>query len=805
MMRRTWVILSIFAAFSVTAAARAASPDLVNVVPRGGQRGTTIDVIFNGDRLGDAQEVFVYTPGVTFSSFDGKDPKKLTAKVTIAPDAPLGEHCLRVRTATGITPLRTFYVGALPHVDEKEPDTEFTQPQKLDLNVTVNGVITTEDVDYYAIELKKGQHITVEVEGIRLASSSQTIFDPYVAILDGKRFEVAASDDSVLFVQDPVVSLTVPEDGTYVIQVRESAYGGDANCHYRMHVGTFPRPRVVFPPGGQAGADQVVMFLGDAAGDLEQTFKPPAELSQYFPLFAEREGFLSPSANRFRVSPFANALEAEPNNEIKTATPVAALPIAMNGVIGSKGDIDFFKITAKKDETFDFNVYARRLRSPLDPVLHIFDAAGKALNGNDDNGGPDSYQRFKFPADGEYTIRVYDHLNDGGPEFVYRIEARPITPAVTLGIPLVTANSQERQALVVPRGNRYATLIRATRTDFAGELALSSANLPKGVTMHAEPMKGDVVQVILEAAGDAPTAGALVDLVGTPTDANSPVRASFSQTPDLVYRINEPPYYTATVTKLAVAVAEEAPFKLSIVQPKVPIVQGGSMQLKIVAERKAGFTGPINCAMLQNPAGIGSGGATIAENASETTMTISAAGNAAAAKSKICVIANAEVNGATWVSSPFAELDVAAPFVAAKIEMTATEQGKTSPVLINLDQKTPFEGKAKMQLVGLPPNATTLPELEITSADKSVVFDVAAAATTPVGQHNTLFCVVTIVKDGEPIVHNIGQGGVLRVDPPPAAQAAAAVAPPTTAPVKTEKPLSRLDKLRLEAKQAMKQ
>jgi hypothetical protein len=802
MTQRAWVILGFVSALAGATLARAASPDLLNVVPRGAQRGTTIDVVFNGDRLGDAQEVFVYSPGVTFSSFDGTDPKKLKAKATVAPDAPLGEHCIRVRTATGITPLRTFYVGALPDVAEKEPNNEFAKPQKLNLNVTVNALITTEDSDYYAVELTKGQRITVEIEGIRLASSSQTIFDPYVAILDAKRTELAASDDTTLFIQDPVVSLTAPDDGTYVIHVRESAYGGDANCHYRMHVGTFPRPRVAFPPGGQAGTEQAVKFLGDASGELEQTFKLPDELQQYFPLVAESKGALAPSPNRFRVSPFANALEAEPNDEIKSATPVASLPIAMNGVIGAKGDVDFFKITAKKDQTIDFSVYARRLRSPLDSVLHVFDATGKVLNGNDDNAGPDSYQRFTFPADGEYCIRVYDQLYDGGPEFVYRVEAKPVTPVVTLGIPLITANSQERQTIVVAKGNRYATLIRASRSDFAGELKLSADDLPPGVTMQAEPMKGDVVQVIYEAAADAPTAGRLVALVGTPTDEKSPVRASFSQTPDLVYRNNEPPYYTATVTKLAVAVADEAPFKLSIIQPKVPIVQGGSMQLKVVAERKEGFKAPINVSMLQNPPGIGSGGVTIPENATEATMTLSANGNAAAAKSKICVIGNADLNGATWVASPFAELDVAPPFLTAKIEMTAAEQGETAPVLINLDQKTPFDGKAKVKLVGLPPNATTAPELEITAADKSVVFDVAAAAKTPVGQHNTLFCVVTVMKDGEPIVHNIGQGGVLRVDPPSPAQTAAAVAAPTTKP--TTKPLSRLEKLRLEAKQAMK-
>jgi hypothetical protein len=66
------------------------------------------------------------------------------------------------------------------------------------------------------------------------------------------------------------------------------------------------------------------------------------------------------------------------------------------------------------------------------------------------------------------------------------------------------------------------------------------------------------------------------------------------------------------------------------------------------------------------------------------------------------------------------------PFLAAKIEMTAAEQGKAAQVLCNLDQKTPFDGKAKVKLVGLPPNATA-PETEITAADKSIVFDVQAA------------------------------------------------------------------------------
>jgi hypothetical protein len=38
------------------------------------------------------------------------------------------------------------------------------------------------------------------------------------------------SDDTPLVYQDSVISIVASEDGTYVIQVRESAFGGSAEC-----------------------------------------------------------------------------------------------------------------------------------------------------------------------------------------------------------------------------------------------------------------------------------------------------------------------------------------------------------------------------------------------------------------------------------------------------------------------------------------------------------------------------------------------------------------------------------------------
>ena len=68
------------------------------------------------------------------------------------------------------------------------------------------------------------------------------VFDPYVAILDTNRFELAVSDDTALALQDPIASIVAPADGKYIIQVRETSYGGDGENQYLLHVGTYPRP-----------------------------------------------------------------------------------------------------------------------------------------------------------------------------------------------------------------------------------------------------------------------------------------------------------------------------------------------------------------------------------------------------------------------------------------------------------------------------------------------------------------------------------------------------------------------------------
>jgi hypothetical protein len=82
---------------------------------------------------------------------------------------------------------------------------------------------------------------------------------------------------------------------------------------------------------------------------------------------------------------------------------------------------------------------------------------------------------------------------------------------------------------------------------------------------------------------------------------------------------------------------------------------------------------------------------------------------------------------------------------------------------VRLDQKIPFEGKAKVTLAGLPPGVTA-EEREITKDDKDVKIAIKSASNSPQGQHRQLFAQFKLIQDGEEMISNFAQGGILRID-----------------------------------------
>ena len=123
---------------------------------------------------------------------------------------------------------------------------------------------------------------------------------------------------------------------------------------------------------------------------------------------------------------------------------------------------------------------------------------------------------------------------------------------------------------------------------------------------------------------------------------------------------------------------------------------------------------------------------------------------------------------------------------------------------IKVAKAVDFAGEAAVTLLGLP-NKVTTDVKKITKDTTDLLFHIKTDKVSPAGNHASLFCQVVIMQNGEPITHNIGTG-TLRIDvplpPKPSAPAAPAVAAAAKPAAPSAKPLSRLEKLRLETKQA---
>ncbi|MCO5168203.1 MAG: PPC domain-containing protein [Planctomycetes bacterium] len=771
--------------------ARAASPQLDTVLPRGGQRGTTVEVTLRGQRLADAEDLVLYGPGLRVEAFKAVNARTARATLAIAPDCPLGEHALRLRTRSGLSELRTFWVGALRQVNEEEPNDDPAQAQAVGLEVTVEGAIGPGDLDAFAFDGQAGQRVTAEVEAMRLGGP---VFDPVLVLLDPDGAVLAETDDAPLLGQDALVSVVLPRDGRYVVTVREATWQGNDRHRYRLHLGTFPRPVAAFPPGGRPGEEALLELLGDPAGVTSGRLVVPAPGPDgAAALFVEDARGVTPSPLWLRATDLPVALEVEPNDR-RRATEVT-LPAALHGRLAAPGDQDWFRFAAKKGERLRVRAFARALGSPLDPVLDLYVAGGRRIGGNDDAGGrPDSDFAIAIPDDGRYELRVRDFLERGGPTHVYRVEVAPATPALTLDLATYGRNSQARNALAVPAGNRMAVLVRVGREAAPGPTAVDLEGLPPEVaSVHTAVCAGEIatVPVVVEAAAGAPRGAWLARLVGASTQRPE-VQGELLQTVPLTFGApNDAVYWTRQVDRLAVAVGDPAPFRVRLVEPRAPLVRNGAADLTVLVERDEGFTAPVLVSLLQDSPGTGSR-KDVRVDKDRAAIHVTANGQAALGRWPLVVVARADVQGELWVSSQLASLEVAAPAVRLTLARAAGEQGAVVEVAAEVHVDRPFEGEATAHLIGLPPHCAA-PPVTFTAEAKALRFQVTVGPQARVGRHRNLFCRVLVPAAGEQVVHHQGYGGELRVDPP----APTAAAPPPPPPAEG-RPLSRLEQLRAE-------
>lgn len=814
MRRRKAIALILLASVTsvlVPTLAQAYSPRVNRILPGGIQRGAVGELIFEGERLHDAQEILFFDPGFEVlkiepildyvmpedETIEGDEAKKrkeiefqaVRATIRVAEDCRLGEHVAHLRTAGGVSEFRTFFVESMPGVHEREPNNDMAAPQAIDLNVVVAGVIKNADEDCFAVEMKRGQRLSVEVVAMRLSTH---MFDAHIAVYDPQKKEIASAKGSPFGVQDGIISLIVPEEGRYIVKVREDSGGGTSMSTYRLHVGTFPRPTAVYPAGGKLGESVSVRSIGDVSGDFEQQLNLPSKYRPDFGVSPRDSGGTAATPIPFRLFEHGNAFEREPNNKPESATAVS-LPLAFNGIIEEKGDVDCFRFAAKKGQKLEVECYAKRVRSELDPVMQLFGSQGNMLLENDDGGpvtenadaevrGADSYFRFEVQEDGEYVLRVRDLMGRGGPTFVYRVELSPVKPWLLVRLPKAEDPNdlygQYRQQIFVARGNYFACIVGARRKDHRGPVILEAPGLPEGVTMHTMtmPAGGGRVPAVFQAAEDAPLSGSLVPLYGRDADPSVPLHGAFRNQADLLRgRPGLALLKIKAVDRIPVVVIEELPFRLEFEKPKITLLRGGNMDLKVLVHRDPGFEDEIVLTMPFLPRNVGTtANVKVAGDQTEAIFPLSAKENTAPLPWQLFVLGSSGKRDLKWASTPPLPIQIARRFVTAEFQEATAKQGEQAKVFAMLKHVTEFQGRATATLSGLPAGVTAAP-VEFTAGTKQIVFQLSVDGTSPVGKHASLQCNVTVDREGELLTAIAGKGQ-LRIEAGAPAKSAPLVA-----------------------------
>ena len=169
------------------------------------------------------------------------------------------------REGAGLGDLLLFNVGALPTVEEQEnPARQRTDhnatvetAERINSGTTVSGTLanlpTGIEQDWFRIEAKKGDLISVEAEASRLCSNEREDgFEAMLTVRDEAGRMLASAGTQPLLLIDPFVALTAPEDGAFYISV-SAALPPENNRRvpYRLHAGPFRRPSAVYPAAGR--------------------------------------------------------------------------------------------------------------------------------------------------------------------------------------------------------------------------------------------------------------------------------------------------------------------------------------------------------------------------------------------------------------------------------------------------------------------------------------------------------------------------------------------------------------------------
>ena len=445
--------------------------------------------------------------------------EEITLAITIDANAEPGKRELRLITPASMSNPVWFQVGQWQERLETEPNDENPDPAiGSTLPVVMNGQVMPGDVDRFSFTAGQGMRLVVSA-AVRelmpyLADAVPGWFQAVLALYDADGKEVAYAG-AYHYRQDPVIYYEVPEDGQYVVEIRDSIFRGREDFVYRITLGELPFVTGIFPLGARAGTEVAVELQGWNL--VENQLSVHAIVNRNRPVRWYSIPQTDNVSVRFplQIDMTSEILDQEPNDQPEAAQEVT-LPIIVNGRIDKPDDQDVFRFDAYGKLVAE--VFARRGGSPVDSALTLTDANGKEVGFNDDyedkaqpliTHHADSRLSLTLPGTGPYCLDLSDAQRKGGNDFIYRLYIRPPRPDFDLRV--VPSSIIARPGATVP-----ITVYALRRDDFNDDILLSLVDPPDGFKLDGGvvPSDADKVRLTLTVPPTATTEPVVLEMDG---------------------------------------------------------------------------------------------------------------------------------------------------------------------------------------------------------------------------------------------------------------------------------------------------
>jgi hypothetical protein len=718
-----------FAAFAVAVglvaavAAWAETPKFSSVGPLGARRGEGTEVTVFGSNLeGKARLIAPFSAEVAPISADAASWK---FRIVPAADTPVGVYTCRIRTDDGLTSPFLFAVGQVPQVQEKEDNGSFDTAQAIPSLVVVEGKSEGNDVDYFRFAGKKGQRIVIDAQCSRIGSG----VDPTIRLTTASHAYVASADDTPGLMTDARLTVVLPDDTDYVIELSDSRYQGTGKAIYRLLIGPVPVVDEIFPLGGRSGETIGLELRGGtlpAPGIASATLhpNPQADPHSYRPRVTNHTlglaGLGDPVLDVESIPPLVVGKLPELREPALAGSPTlkAFAPIVFNGRIGKRGEEDKYVVGVTPGQKYHIEVDAAELGSALDGVLQIKGPDGGVLATADDTAAPtqskakaaakkaavinspDPSLDFTVPAGmPEITLTLRDLRGEGGVGYAYRLTVEPVDAAPFQVVPT-------DDQLNIPKGGTAAVAVTVTRQGFNGPIRLTVANPPPGLTIQPGLVNAGqtVGSLTITASPDASFEVANLRLIGEGQGGPAPVFVEASKT---IVFAEQGTLATNVMLQEGLPAAISLPTAITLEAPNSPleIVHGYGGNVPIKATRSPGTEDAVlTFGSTPLPAGFAIGASTIAAKANEGGAVVNAAPEAPLGTTILVLTAKGNLGGKERILAvPAVTVEVVRPAAVELASASAeVKAGETFELKGKVARKGPFKEPVTVKVNGLP-------------------------------------------------------------------------------------------------------